>query len=99
MLPVVSEISQSEDSAEIHNLKRVPFFGGTMGRIGPRWRGRRCRLTKIFAPNESSNRALHVGMLTSFREYLDKKLQPFEHFRATFYVDIPGFSLPPNSRQ
>ena len=59
-----------------------------MRRIGPRWRGRKCRLTKIFAPNESSNRALHVGMLTSFREYLDKKLQPFEHFRATFYVDF-----------
>ena len=65
----------------------------------PRWRGRTYRTKTIFAPNESSNRALHVGMLTSFREYLDKKLQPFEHFRATFYVDIPGFSLPPNSRQ
>ena len=62
-----------------------------MSRIGPRWRGRKCRLTKIFAPNESSNRALHVGMLTSLRECLDKKLQPFEHFRATFYVDIPDF--------
>ena len=59
-----------------------------MRRIGPRWRGRKCRLTKIFAPNESSNRALHVGKLTSLRECLDKKLQPFEHFRATFYVDF-----------
>ena len=54
----------------------------------PRWRGRTYRMRKIFAPNESSNRALHVGKLTSLRECLDKKLQPFEHFRATFYVDF-----------
>ena len=83
VLPVVLEISQSVVSAKIHDLKKVPFWGGTMRRIGPRWRGRTYRLILFFAPNESSTRALSVGMLISIRECLNKKFQAFEHFSAT----------------
>ena len=65
----------------------------------PRWRGRTYRMRKIFAPNESSNRALHVGMRIIIRVFLSKKFQAFEHFSARKYVRIPGFSNRPNSRQ
>ena len=86
VLPVVLEISQSLVSAKIHDLKKVPFWGGTMRRIGPRWRLWTYRLILFFAPNESSTRALSVGMLISIRECLNKKFQAFEHFSARKYV-------------
>ena len=89
VLPVVFEISQLEVSTKIHDLKRVHFWGGTMRVWDPRWRGKTYRMKTNFAPNESSNRALYVGMRISIRGCLSKKFQAFEHFSATKYVWNP----------
>ena len=77
----------------------APFWEGTVRRIGPRSRRRNSHWKIIYTSNESRVPALHVGMLTSFRECLDKKIQAFVHFSATFYVRIPGFLNRPYSRQ
>ena len=98
-LSIVMEKPHIQDMAQIHPQKRGPFLGGTMRRIGPRRRGRNWSWVKIFTPNESRAPALHVGMLTSSRECLDKKIWPFVHFSASFYVRIPGYLDRPNSRQ
>ena len=98
-LPIVVEKPHIQDMAQIHAQKRGTFLGGTMRRIGPRRRGRNWSWGKIFTPNESRAPALHVGMLTSSRECLDKKIWPFVHFSASFYVRIPGNLDRPNLKQ
>ena len=85
-LPVVFENEHSVDWAEIHALKKAPFWGGTVRRIGPRRRGRSWSWIKIFTPYESRARALHVGMLIVLWECLEQNLQAFEHFSARKYV-------------
>ena len=87
-LQIVMEKPHMEDMAQIHSQKRGSFLGGTMRRIGPRRRGRNWSWEINFTPNESRAPALYVGMLTSSRECLDKKIWPFVHFSASFYVWI-----------
>ena len=75
------------------------IFRGYHAPNRPSLEGKELELRKKITPNESRAPALHVGMLTSSRECLDKKFWPFLHFSASFYVRIPGNLDRPNSRQ